>query len=44
MIVVAPTQKAPAFVVTHLIILALFVVLGRAAVRGFRIERAAMIR
>jgi len=29
-------------VVTHLIIIALFVVLGRAAVKGFRTERAAM--
>jgi hypothetical protein len=28
-------------VVTHLIVLALFVVLGMAAVRGFRTERAA---
>jgi hypothetical protein len=39
LIAVAPTQKSPAFVVTHLIVLALFVVLGRAAVRGFRAER-----
>jgi len=44
LIAVAPTQKAPAFVVTHLIVLALFVVLGRAAVRGFRAERAAVAR
>ena len=44
MIVVAPTQKAPAFVVTQLIVLALFVVLWRAAVRGFRTERATMVR
>jgi hypothetical protein len=42
LIAVAPTQKAPAFVVTHLIVLALFVVLGKAAVRGFRTERAAV--
>lgn len=42
MIALAPTQTAPAFVVTHLIIIALFVVLGRAAVKGFRTERAAM--
>ena len=42
LIAVAPTQKAPAFVVTHLIVLALFVVLGMAAVRGFRTERAAV--
>ena len=42
LIALAPTQTAPAFVVTHLIVLALFVVLGRAAVRGFRTERAAV--
>jgi hypothetical protein len=42
MIALAPTQTAPAFVVTHLIVLALFVVLGRAAVKGFRTERAAV--
>jgi hypothetical protein len=44
LIVVAPTQQAPAFVVTQLIVLALFVVLWRAAVRGFRTERATMVR
>ena len=42
MIALAPTQTAPAFVVTHLIVIALFVVLGRTAVRGFRTERAAV--
>jgi len=42
MIAIAPTQTSPAFVVTHLVIIALFVVLGRAAVKGFRAERAAM--
>ena len=42
LIALAPTQTAPAFVVTHLIVLALFVVLGIAAVRGFRAERAAV--
>lgn len=42
MIALAPTQSSPAFVVTHLIVLALLVVLGRAAVKGFRTERAAM--
>jgi len=42
MIALAPTQTSPAFVVTHLIVIALFVVLGRAAVRGFRTERAAV--
>ena len=40
MIALAPTQKEPPFAVTQLIILALFIVLGRAAVRGFREERA----
>ena len=44
LIALAPTQKAPAFVVTHLIVLALFVILGMAAVRGFRTERAAVAR
>lgn len=39
MIAIAPTQTAPAFVITNLIVLALFVVLGRASVRGFRTER-----
>ena len=39
LIAVAPTQKAPGFVGTQLIVLALFVALGRAAVRGFRTER-----
>ena len=42
LIALAPTQKSPAFVATHLIVLALFVVLGTAAVRGFRAERTAM--
>ncbi len=41
LIAVAPTQKAPAFVLTQLIVLALFVVLGMAAVRGYRTERLA---
>ncbi len=41
LIAVAPTQESPAFVGTQLIVLVLFVVLGRAAVRGFRVERAA---
>ncbi|HSR92426.1 MAG TPA: hypothetical protein VLK88_14075 [Gemmatimonadales bacterium] len=39
MIALAPTQKEPPFAVTQLLILALFIVLGRAAVRGFREER-----
>jgi hypothetical protein len=40
LIAVAPTQKAPAFVGTQLLVLALFVALGRAALRGFGAERA----
>lgn len=40
LIALAPTQTAPAFVVTNLIVLVLFVWLGRAAVAGFRTERA----
>lgn len=40
LIAVAPTQSAPAFVVTQLIVLVLFAGLGWAAVRGFRTERA----
>lgn len=39
LILVAPTQSAPAFAVTQLLFLALFVWLGRAAVNGFRTER-----
>jgi hypothetical protein len=35
LLVSAPTQKEPAFVVTHLLVLALFVQLGRAAWKGF---------
>jgi hypothetical protein len=41
LIVVAPTQKSPAFVATNLLVLAMFVWLGRAALRGFRTERTA---
>jgi hypothetical protein len=40
LIIIAPTQKAPAFVATQLLVLALFARLGTAAVRGFRAERA----
>lgn len=39
LIALAPNQSGPVFVVTHLIVLALFVILGRAAMRGFRNER-----
>ncbi len=35
MIALAPTQKEPPFLVTQLLFLALFIVLGRAALRGF---------
>lgn len=38
LIVAAPTQKEPPFVVTQLLVLALFIWLGRAARRGFRAE------
>jgi hypothetical protein len=36
LIVAAPTQKEPPFLVTQLVVLALFIWLGRAAKRGFR--------
>jgi hypothetical protein len=36
MISLAPTQKEPPFVVTQLLILVIFILLGKAAVRGFR--------
>jgi hypothetical protein len=42
LIAAAPTQKEPPFLVTQLIVLALFVWLGRAAVKGFRAEVAAI--
>ncbi len=35
----APTQKEPPFAITHLVVLALFIWLGRAAVKGFHPER-----
>jgi hypothetical protein len=38
----APTQKKPPFLVTQLIVLALFVWLGRAAVKGVRAEAGAI--
>jgi hypothetical protein len=41
LIVIAPSQKAPAFVATQLLVLALFVLLGRAALRGYRVDRVA---
>jgi len=34
----APTQKEPPFAITQVVVLALFVWLGRAALRGFRAE------
>jgi hypothetical protein len=42
LIVSAPTQKEPPFLVTQLIVLALFIWLGRAASRGFSAQSAAM--
>jgi hypothetical protein len=41
LIVAAPTQSEPPFLVTQLVVLALFVWLGRAAVKGFRAESGA---
>jgi hypothetical protein len=41
LIVVAPTQKEPPFLVTQLVVLVVFLWLGRAAVKGFRAESAA---
>jgi len=43
LIVAAPQQKEPPFLVTQLIVLALFVWLGRAAVKGFRTEPGGMM-
>ena len=42
LIVAAPTQKEPSFMLTQLIVLALFVWLGRAALKGFSAQSAAM--
>lgn len=42
LIAAAPTQKEPPFLVTQLVVLAVFVWLGREAIRGFRAEPAAM--
>ena len=36
LITTAPTQKEPPFAATQLVVLAIMVVLGRAAVKGFR--------
>jgi hypothetical protein len=36
LIATAPTQKEPPFAITHLVVLVIFVWLGRAAVMGFR--------
>jgi hypothetical protein len=41
LIATAPTQKEPPFAVTHLIVLVIFIWLGRAAVKGFRTPAAA---
>lgn len=38
LVVLAPTQKEPPFLVTQLVVLALFVWMGRAAVKGFRAD------
>ena len=42
LIVAAPTQKEPPFVVTQLLVLVLFVWLGRGALKGFRGGPSAM--
>lgn len=42
LIAAAPTQKEAPFILTQLVVLALFVWLGRAAVKGFRAEPAAI--
>jgi hypothetical protein len=41
LIVAAPTQKEPPFLVTQLVVMALFVWLGRAAFKGFPAESRA---
>jgi len=41
LLLVAPGQKGPAFVATQVLMLALFIWLGRAALNGFRPERTA---
>jgi len=43
LIVIAPTQKAPAFVVTQVLVLLVFLALGRAALRGFAAVPAAAL-
>ena len=42
--IIAPTPQAPVFAVTQLLVLALFVGLGWAAVKGFQTERPAAVR
>lgn len=42
LIVIAPTQKEPAFIVTQVLLLVMFIILGRAAVRGFGAGDAAL--
>lgn len=42
LIAVAPTQQSPGFVITQLIVLGLFIWLGRSAVTGFRTDRSAI--
>jgi hypothetical protein len=43
LIVAAPKQQEPPFVLTQLLVLGLFVWLGRAAVRGFRTEPGGVV-
>jgi hypothetical protein len=42
LIAVAPTQSAPAFIATQLVVLVLFALIGWAAVRGFQRKRLAV--
>lgn len=44
LVVVAPTQQSPAFGATQLLVLVLFVILGRAAVRGYAVGGASAAR
>jgi hypothetical protein len=41
LIATAPTQKEPPFAITHLVVLIIFILLGRASLRGFHTAPAA---
>lgn len=40
LLAIAPTQKSPPYVVTQLLVMVVFVLMGRAALKGFGTERA----